>query len=72
MQRTLSHHVFSSLKLSLDLYYTEDEIYELSYTREPKNCKAHVSYKSRGLSAPTMQYWGQCSFSMLINVCLKR
>lgn len=32
------------LKLSLDLYYTEDEIYELSYTREPKNCKAPVSY----------------------------
>lgn len=30
-------------KLSLDLYYTEDEIYELSYTREPKNCKAPVS-----------------------------
>ncbi|KAM8917767.1 RAS guanyl-releasing protein 1-like [Spinachia spinachia] len=28
------------LTLSLDLYYTEDEIYELSYTREPKNCKA--------------------------------
>lgn len=31
-------------KLSLDLYYTEDEIYELSYTREPKNCKAPVSH----------------------------
>ncbi|MEQ2236818.1 RAS guanyl releasing protein 1 (calcium and DAG-regulated), partial [Ilyodon furcidens] len=28
------------LTLSLDLYYTEDEIYELSYAREPKNCKA--------------------------------
>uniref|UniRef100_A0A3Q2Y4F5 RAS guanyl releasing protein 1 n=1 Tax=Hippocampus comes TaxID=109280 RepID=A0A3Q2Y4F5_HIPCM len=27
------------LTLSLDLYYTEDEIYELSYAREPKNCK---------------------------------
>lgn len=37
----------SSLKLSLDLYYTEDEIYELSYTREPKNCKAPVSDRSR-------------------------
>ncbi|CAG12760.1 unnamed protein product, partial [Tetraodon nigroviridis] len=27
------------LTLSLDLYYTEDEIYELSYTKEPKNPK---------------------------------
>ncbi|XP_028426695.1 RAS guanyl-releasing protein 4 isoform X2 [Perca flavescens] len=27
------------LTLSLDLYYTEDEIYELSYTKEPKNTK---------------------------------
>lgn len=41
----------SPLKLSLDLYYTEDEIYELSYTREPKNCKAHVSYKSSFIRA---------------------
>uniref|UniRef100_A0A674NZB8 RAS guanyl releasing protein 1 n=1 Tax=Takifugu rubripes TaxID=31033 RepID=A0A674NZB8_TAKRU len=35
------------LTLSLDLYYTEDEIYELSYTREPKNCKAHPATPSR-------------------------
>nr|XP_014349179.1 PREDICTED: RAS guanyl-releasing protein 4 isoform X2 [Latimeria chalumnae] len=28
------------LTLSLDLYYTEDEIYELSYSREPKSTKA--------------------------------
>ncbi|XP_056915099.1 RAS guanyl-releasing protein 1-like isoform X3 [Takifugu flavidus] len=34
-------------ELSLDLYYTEDEIYELSYTREPKNCKAHPATPSR-------------------------
>ncbi|XP_051934864.1 RAS guanyl-releasing protein 4 isoform X1 [Hippocampus zosterae] len=27
------------LTLSLDLYYTEDQIYELSYTKEPKNPK---------------------------------
>ncbi|XP_078007455.1 RAS guanyl-releasing protein 1 isoform X6 [Phascolarctos cinereus] len=27
-------------KLSLDLYYTEDEIYELSYAREPRNHRA--------------------------------
>lgn len=40
-----------SLKLSLDLFYTEDEIYELSYNREPKNCKAHVSYKSSFIRA---------------------
>ncbi|XP_063049410.1 RAS guanyl-releasing protein 1-like [Engraulis encrasicolus] len=26
-------------KLSLDLYYTEDDIYELSYVREPRNCR---------------------------------
>lgn len=37
-------------KLSLDLYYTEDEIYELSYTREPKNCKAAVSHQHRLLN----------------------
>uniref|UniRef100_A0A671YVI0 RAS guanyl-releasing protein 1 n=1 Tax=Sparus aurata TaxID=8175 RepID=A0A671YVI0_SPAAU len=34
------------LTLSLDLYYTEDEIYELSYTREPKNCKAPSVFKN--------------------------
>lgn len=31
------------VQLSLDLYYTEDEIYELSYTKEPKNPKIQVS-----------------------------
>ncbi|XP_068195027.1 RAS guanyl-releasing protein 1-like isoform X1 [Antennarius striatus] len=35
------------LTLSLDLYYTEDEIYELSYTREPRNCKAPPATPSR-------------------------
>uniref|UniRef100_A0A8C5E2W8 RAS guanyl-releasing protein 1 n=1 Tax=Gouania willdenowi TaxID=441366 RepID=A0A8C5E2W8_GOUWI len=35
------------LTLSLDLYYTEDEIYELSYAREPKNCKAPPATPSR-------------------------
>ncbi|CAB1330872.1 unnamed protein product [Coregonus sp. 'balchen'] len=35
------------LTLSLDLYYTEDEIYELSYTREPKNSKAPPATPSR-------------------------
>ncbi|KAM3871440.1 RAS guanyl-releasing protein 1-like [Diretmus argenteus] len=35
------------LTLSLDLYYTEDEIYELSYAREPKNCKALPATPSR-------------------------
>ncbi|XP_075892763.1 RAS guanyl-releasing protein 4 isoform X3 [Nelusetta ayraudi] len=30
------------LTLSLDLYYTEDEIYELSYTKEPKNPKIQL------------------------------
>uniref|UniRef100_A0A8C5BMP2 RAS guanyl releasing protein 3 (calcium and DAG-regulated) n=1 Tax=Gadus morhua TaxID=8049 RepID=A0A8C5BMP2_GADMO len=31
------------LTLSLDLYYTEDEIYELSLLREPRNSKSLVS-----------------------------
>lgn len=35
--------VLLMLQLSLDLYYTEDEIYELSYTKEPKNPKIQVS-----------------------------
>ncbi|CAJ1073740.1 RAS guanyl-releasing protein 1-like isoform X1 [Xyrichtys novacula] len=35
------------LTLSLDLYYTEDEIYELSYAREPKSCKAPPATPSR-------------------------
>ncbi|XP_077587980.1 RAS guanyl-releasing protein 1-like [Stigmatopora nigra] len=35
------------LTLSLDLYYTEDELYELSYAREPKNCKAPPATPSR-------------------------
>lgn len=37
-------------QLSLDLYYTEDEIYELSYAKEPKNPKIQVSarYRYRG------------------------
>ena len=30
------------LQLSLDLYYTEDEIYELSLLREPRNPKSLV------------------------------
>uniref|UniRef100_A0A4W5QK48 RAS guanyl-releasing protein 1 n=1 Tax=Hucho hucho TaxID=62062 RepID=A0A4W5QK48_9TELE len=34
------------LTLSLDLYYTDDEIYELSYTREPKNSKAPSVFKN--------------------------
>uniref|UniRef100_A0A665W2W5 RAS guanyl-releasing protein 1 n=1 Tax=Echeneis naucrates TaxID=173247 RepID=A0A665W2W5_ECHNA len=34
------------LTLSLDLYYTEDDIYELSYAREPKNCKAPSVFKN--------------------------
>lgn len=48
IETTLSDGIFSPpLQLSLDLYYTEDEIYELSYTREPKNCKAPVSQKPK-------------------------
>ncbi|OWK09705.1 RASGRP1 [Cervus elaphus hippelaphus] len=33
-------------ELSLDLYYTEDEIYELSYAREPRNHKAPSVFKN--------------------------
>lgn len=48
-----SHHDFISysfnVQLSLDLYYTEDEIYELSYTKEPKNPKIQVSLSSSQL-----------------------
>ncbi|MGH0146856.1 UNVERIFIED_CONTAM: hypothetical protein FKN15_044536, partial [Acipenser sinensis] len=34
------------LTLSLDLYYSEDEIYELSYGREPRNSKAPSVFKN--------------------------
>uniref|UniRef100_A0A670ILX1 RAS guanyl-releasing protein 1 n=1 Tax=Podarcis muralis TaxID=64176 RepID=A0A670ILX1_PODMU len=34
------------LTLSLDLYYTEDEIYELSYAREPKSHRAASVFKN--------------------------
>nr|KAF6393466.1 RAS guanyl releasing protein 1 [Pipistrellus kuhlii] len=37
------------LTLSLDLYYTEDEIYELSYAREPRNHKAPSVFKNYDL-----------------------
>ncbi len=33
------------VKLSLDLYYTEDEIYELSLLREPRNPKSQVRWQ---------------------------
>lgn len=68
-----------SQKLSLDLYYTEDEIYELSYTREPKNCKAPVSHHGRPLkwtllcqtvSKGYFEIWGNDSREILKN-CLK-
>ncbi|KAK2514874.1 Rasgrp1 [Columba guinea] len=35
------------IKLSLDLYYTEDEIYELSYAREPRSHRAAPLTPSR-------------------------
>uniref|UniRef100_A0A8C6H6J7 RAS guanyl-releasing protein 1 n=1 Tax=Mus spicilegus TaxID=10103 RepID=A0A8C6H6J7_MUSSI len=37
------------LTLSLDLYYTEDEIYELSYAREPRNHRAPSVFKNYDL-----------------------
>lgn len=49
------HHDFvsrtlNSFQLSLDLYYTEDEIYELSCTKEPKNPKIQVRLTQISLS----------------------
>uniref|UniRef100_A0A7N8XPH2 RAS guanyl releasing protein 4 n=1 Tax=Mastacembelus armatus TaxID=205130 RepID=A0A7N8XPH2_9TELE len=46
------------LTLSLDLYYTEDEIYELSYTKEPKNPKIQVSRPVAPVKAPVVAEWG--------------
>ncbi|KAI3354023.1 hypothetical protein L3Q82_018587, partial [Scortum barcoo] len=43
------------LTLSLDLYYTEDEIYELSYTKEPKNPKIQPVAP---VKAPVVAEWG--------------
>ncbi|XP_074496334.1 RAS guanyl-releasing protein 4 isoform X1 [Sebastes fasciatus] len=43
------------LTLSLDLYYTEDEIYELSYTKEPKNTKIQPVAP---VKPPAVAEWG--------------
>eukprot|EP00064_Thunnus_orientalis_P016250 superscaffoldBa00003173_g16314 len=43
------------LTLSLDLYYTEDEIYELSYTKEPKNPKIQPVAP---VKSPVVAEWG--------------
>lgn len=43
------------LTLSLDLYYTEDEIYELSYTKEPKNPKIQPV---AAVKPPVVAEWG--------------
>ncbi|XP_042153684.1 RAS guanyl-releasing protein 4 isoform X2 [Oncorhynchus tshawytscha] len=43
------------LTLSLDLYYTEDEIYELSYTKEPKNPKTQPVAP---VKSPVVAEWG--------------
>ncbi|XP_037829231.1 RAS guanyl-releasing protein 4 isoform X2 [Kryptolebias marmoratus] len=43
------------LTLSLDLYYTEDEIYELSYTKEPKNPKIQPATP---VKPPVVAEWG--------------
>ncbi|XP_041430764.1 RAS guanyl-releasing protein 1-like isoform X2 [Xenopus laevis] len=42
------------LTLSLDLYYTEDEMYELSYAREPRNHRAPPSTPSK---SPVVADW---------------
>ncbi|XP_061733892.1 RAS guanyl-releasing protein 4 isoform X2 [Nerophis ophidion] len=43
------------LTLSLDLYYTEDQIYELSYTKEPKNPRIQPVAP---VKAPVVAEWG--------------
>ncbi|CAL8351567.1 unnamed protein product [Lota lota] len=43
------------LTLSLDLYCTEDEIYELSYTKEPRNPKIQVV---ASVKPPVVAEWG--------------
>ncbi|XP_036392359.1 RAS guanyl-releasing protein 4 isoform X2 [Megalops cyprinoides] len=43
------------LTLSLDLYYTEDEIYELSYAKEPKNPKIQPTAP---VKPPVVAEWG--------------
>ncbi|CAK6957892.1 RAS guanyl-releasing protein 4 [Scomber scombrus] len=43
------------LTLSLDLYYTEDEIYELSYAKEPKNPKIQPVAP---VKSPVVAEWG--------------
>ncbi|XP_062860505.1 RAS guanyl-releasing protein 4 [Trichomycterus rosablanca] len=43
------------LTLSLDLYYTEDEIYELSYAKEPKNPKIQPVTP---VKPPVVAEWG--------------
>ncbi|KAM4627636.1 RAS guanyl-releasing protein 4 [Polymixia lowei] len=43
------------LTLSLDLYYTEDEIYELSYNKEPKNPKIQPVTP---VKPPVVAEWG--------------
>lgn len=43
------------LTLSLDLYYTEDEIYELSYTKEPRNPKIQPVAP---VKPPVVAEWG--------------
>uniref|UniRef100_A0A0N4SW33 RAS guanyl releasing protein 4 n=1 Tax=Mus musculus TaxID=10090 RepID=A0A0N4SW33_MOUSE len=45
-----------STKLSLDLFYTEDEIYELSYAREPRCPK---SLPPSPFKAPVVVEWAQ-------------
>ncbi|XP_068802409.1 RAS guanyl-releasing protein 1 isoform X4 [Struthio camelus] len=40
LKETSSYVPHDVIKLSLDLYYTEDEIYKLSYAREPRSHRA--------------------------------
>jgi len=42
------------LQLSLDLHYTEDEIYELSLAREPRNSLSSVSVHHTQFSLNTV------------------
>uniref|UniRef100_A0A8C6HR59 RAS guanyl releasing protein 4 n=1 Tax=Mus spicilegus TaxID=10103 RepID=A0A8C6HR59_MUSSI len=52
----LEFRSFQAITLSLDLFYTEDEIYELSYAREPRCPK---SLPPSPFKAPVVVEWAQ-------------
>ena len=51
----ITNWLYSYLQASLDLQYTEDEIYELSLAREPRNSTSTVSINKQLTSFHTNQ-----------------